>query len=168
MMPESLYVRMNRPLPFDALLKNAATKMKQILRLDYEPTIGVEVPRGSSLSSPPALIPDRPKWGLYLYLENIDGSLVEARVSTLTAESGPSPTVVYFKELRTPLSKALAAVLAIAASEVLNTEILDLEHAWTNRSQMSSQELEKALTIGESQVDIQRAARKMCDKMRHH
>jgi hypothetical protein len=167
-MPDSLYVRIDRPLPLDTLLKNVAAKVKQMLRLEHEPKIGIEVPRGSPFSSPPAMIPDRPKWGLYLYLEEIDESLVEAHERILSAQSGPSPTVLCFRELRTPTSKALAAALAIAASEVLNTEILDLEHAWINKGQISPQELEKALTLGEPQSDIQRAARKMCEKLPHH
>lgn len=164
-MPQNLYVRIDRPLALDDLLKLTAKKVKRILRLEREPKVGVEIPRGALFTSVPAMIPDRPQWGLYLHLENVDESLVEAHIGTLTAESGPSPTVLYFEELRTPASKALTAALAIAASELLGTEILDLEHAWTNRGQIGASEFENLLTISESQSDIQGAAAKLCQRM---
>jgi hypothetical protein len=163
--PENLYVRINRPLPLADLLGLAATKLKEMLRLEREPEIGTEMPRGATFSVVPSMIPDRPRWGLNLYLEDVDESLVEAHVSTLSAEAGESPTVLYFGELRTPASKALTAALAIAAADLLGTEILDLEHVWSNRAQIAADELKHRLTIPEPQADIQLAAARLHKKM---
>jgi hypothetical protein len=159
---------MDRPLCFDDLVQLTARKIKRILHLEGDPRVGTEIPRGAQFSSVPAMIPDRPRWGLYLYLDDVGESLVEAHVGTLTAESGPSPTVLRFEELRTPASKALAAALAIAASELLGTEILDLEHAWIDRAQISGLELERRLTVPEPQVDAQTAAEKLSKRMNRH
>ena len=167
-MPENLYVRMSRPLLLADLLGLAARKVKEMLRLEREPAIGAEIPRGATFSTVPSMIPDRPRWGLNLYLENVDESLVEAHVSTLSAETGESPTVLYFGELRTPASKTLTAALAIAAADLLGTEILDLEHVWSNRAQIAADELEQRLTIPEQQPNIQLAAARLQEKMCRH
>jgi hypothetical protein len=129
------------------------------------PALATEIPRNAPPSSLTPVIPSGDDWGLYVYLENVDDSLVEAHTGVLSAESGESPSVLYFRELRTPLSKALAAALAIAAADLLETEILDLEHVWSNRAQIAPSELEQRLTIPESQPDIQLAAARLLQKM---
>lgn len=113
----------------------------------------------------PAIIPDHPKWGLYLYLEDVDDSLVEAHVSVRQAQSGESTAVLWFEELRTPESKALTAALAIAAAELLGTEIQDLEHVWSSRDQVAPDELERQLTIPMGPLDVEAAAMQLQRKM---
>src|SRR6185437_16174042 len=163
-MPENLYVRINRPLPLKQLLDCATKKLKEILRLHGNLQIGVQIPRGATFSAAPLFIPNRPRWGLYLYLEDVGNSLVEMHVSSLSDASGEEPTVLYFGELRTSASKALVAALAIAAGELLGVEILDLEHVWTNRGQLDPYDLEERLTLQVPQTDIESALREFNQK----
>lgn len=103
------------------------------------------------------MIPDRPKWGLYLYLEEVEESLVDAYLSTLSTESGEEPSVLCFGELRTPASKALAAGLAIAAAQLLHTEVLDYEHVWVGKERVPATELLQQLTIPSAKPSIESA-----------
>lgn len=164
-MRENLDVRITRPLPLADLLELATRKLKEMLGVSDRLKIRTEAPTGAPFGVIPDLIPTRPKWGIYAHVEGADESLVEINVSVLDAESGESPAVISFGEYRTPLSRGLTAALAIAACELLGTEILDLEHIWCNRGQISADELQRQLSVPEPQADVQSAAAELQRRM---
>lgn len=166
-MPQNLYVRITRPLPLRDLLELAVQKLQQMLRIKTSFTVGVEVPPGARPNVAPSLIPVQPKWCVYAYLENINDSLVEIHISVLSAQSGQAPTVIYFGELRTVPSRIFAAALAIAAAELLGTEVLDLEHIWINRAQASASDFLGELSLERPQTEVRRAMEELGTKMRH-
>jgi hypothetical protein len=164
-MTGSLKVPIVRPLLLHNLLESAAECIRLILRADQNFKICWQIPRGAPFDEVPAMIPILPRWGLYLYIEDVEESLVEAHLSTVSTEAREERVVLYFRELRTPASKVLTVGLAIAAGELSGQDVLDAEHVWIDQEQMTPAALREHLTISKPQATLQSALDAFVQKM---
>jgi hypothetical protein len=167
-MKGSLQVIIDRSLPLAELLELAAVQVMKMLQIERELRIDIQIPPGALFAETPSMVPDHPEWGLYLYLDDVDESLVDAYLSTLSTESGAESPVLCFEELRTPASKVLAAGLAIAAAQLLRTEVLDYEHVWADRERVPATELLQQLTVSSLKPSIESALVEFSGRMNRH
>ena|SRR5258707_6041125 len=166
-MTASLKLKIDRPIPLAQLAELAATRIAEMLNTRGRKfKVGFHVPPGASFSEAPSMIPDHPRWGLYFYLEGVDESLVDAHLSTLSMESGHEPVVLHLEERRTPASKALAASLAIAAGELLNQNVFDDEHVWTDLDEIRPSDLQRQLSASEPRATIDSALNEFVQRMK--
>jgi hypothetical protein len=164
-MTGALKIEIKHPLSFESFLHLAAARFRRMLHAKKDFSIGVQIPRGAPFSEVPPMIPNHPRWGLYLHLDGVDDSLVEAYLSTLSSSSAQEPVVLCIAERRTPASKALAASLAIAGAELLGQDILDHELVWSDKEKVSPCELEQRLTVAEPQLGLESALDIFTQKM---
>jgi len=164
-MTASLKIRIDRSLPFTQVVELAGKRLEQMLKVHREFRICFQAPTGVSFSEVPNMIPNHPRWGMYFYLEDVNDSLVDSHLSTISSSFGQEPVVLHLEERRTPASKALTASLAIAAAELLGQDILDDACVWGASSQVSPYELQRQLTSTEFEETLDSALDKFVRRM---
>jgi hypothetical protein len=163
-MTGSLKVQITHALRLVELRERSSTRVGQMLNVGQEFMVATQAPETSSIDEPSPMIPNRPYWGALFYLEGVNESLVEAVLSTLSATSGEQP-VLCFRELRTSASKVLAAGLAVAAAELLGAAILDHEHVWADKDEVSPHDFLGQLAAPERQPNIESALSEFIKRM---
>jgi hypothetical protein len=136
-----------------------------MLHITQELTIAFELPPGTYSREIRDIIPTQPGWGMYFSLENVNESLVDAHLSTLSSDSENEAVVLHLEERRTAASKALAASLAIAAADLLDQKVLDYEHVWSGSDEISPSALQQQLTVPELQHTLNSALSEFVKRM---